>query len=225
QKIAGIVTAPIHKEAIKLAGVSEAGHTEILAHKFGVKNYAMMLAEGDFRVVHVSTHVSLKKACEKVKKERIYQVIKLADTTLKKMGVARPKIAVAGLNPHAGENGLFGSEEQQEIIPAVKQALVENIEVEGPISPDTVFAKARTGQYDIVVAMYHDQGHIPMKTVGFKYNNKKDEWLSVSGVNVTLGLPVVRTSVDHGVAFDIAGKNQASSDSMIQAIKLAQTMV
>ncbi|MFW5980631.1 MAG: 4-hydroxythreonine-4-phosphate dehydrogenase PdxA [Halanaerobiaceae bacterium] len=223
-KIAGVVTAPIHKEAIKLAGIAEAGHTEIFAGAFGVENYAMMLAEADFRVVHVSTHVSLRKACELVKKERIYQVIKLAYRSLINMGIKSPVIAVAGLNPHSGENGLFGSEEQEEIKPAVEQAKAEGIKVKGPEPPDTVFATARTGKYDIVVAMYHDQGHIPMKTAGFEYDREKQEWSSVSGVNVTLGLPIIRTSVDHGVAFDIAGKNQASPESMIQAVEMAQKM-
>ncbi len=225
RKVGAIVTGPIHKEAIKLAGVPYAGHTEILADKFNIDNYAMMLVEGDFRVVHVSTHVSLREACQRVKKDRIYKVIKLADEFLRKMGTENPKIAVAGLNPHAGEHGLFGSEEREEILPAVKKAAGENINVEGPVPADTVFAKARTNQYDIAVAMYHDQGHIPMKTVGFKYDEDKQEWLSVSGVNVTLGLPVIRTSVDHGVAFDIAGNNEASPDSLKEAVELAESMV
>jgi 4-hydroxythreonine-4-phosphate dehydrogenase len=220
-KIHGTVTAPIHKEALNLAGVSQAGHTEIYASFTGAKDYAMMLVEGDFRVVHVSTHVSLRDAIERVKKERILAVIGLARETLRRIGIENPRIAVAGLNPHAGEGGLFGDEEQLEIVPAVAEARSLGIQVEGPLPPDTCFASAAAGQFDAAVAMYHDQGHIPAKMKGFRWDGGQGRWASVKGVNITLGLPIIRTSVDHGVAFDIAGKGIASEDSMSAALELA----
>jgi 4-hydroxythreonine-4-phosphate dehydrogenase len=220
-EIQAIVTAPINKEAINKGGYKYAGHTELLAEKTNTKDYAMMLADQDMRVIHVSTHVSLKEAVERVKKERIYKVIKLAHNALLNLGIENPKIAVAGLNPHAGEGGLFGSEEIEEIIPAVEKAKAENINVEGPIPPDTVFSKARGGKYDIVVVMYHDQGHIPMKVTSFQVDKKTGNWTSVSGVNATIGLPIIRTSVDHGTAFDKAGEGKANPESMIEAVKMA----
>jgi 4-hydroxythreonine-4-phosphate dehydrogenase len=179
----------------------------------------MMLADGGFRVVHVSTHVSLLNAIKRVKKERILKVIQLADEALKRISIANAKIAVAGLNPHAGENGLFGTEEIDEIIPAIEAAKELNIQVDGPFPPDTIFPKMRGGQYDMVVCMYHDQGHIPTKLLGFNYNHEKEAWEGLSGVNITLGLPIIRVSVDHGVAFDKGGKGEANAESMIQAIK------
>lgn len=221
KEIDATVTGPIHKEAINAAGIHDAGHTEIYARLTNTKDYAMMLVEGDFRVVHVSTHVSLREAIERVKKERVYKVICLADEALKRMGIVHPKIAVAGLNPHAGEGGMFGREEIEEIIPAIEMAKNEGKNVEGPIPPDTVFSKMQGGQYDIVVVMYHDQGHIPTKLAGFKYDRAANTWVSMSGVNVTLGLPIIRTSVDHGVAFGKAGEGRANPESMIQAIELA----
>lgn len=224
-ELQALITGPIHKEALKLAGIKEAGHTEILASEFNVQNYAMLLAEKSFRISHVSTHVSLKEACELVKEDRVFQVIKLTDEFLGDLNLDKKKIAVAGLNPHAGEHGLFGQEEKQEIKPALNRAVEQNINVEGPFPPDTIFARARAGEFQAVVAMYHDQGHIPMKTVGFQFDAKKDSWLAVSGVNVTLGLPVIRTSVDHGVAFDIAGKNRARPDSLKEAVMLAGELV
>jgi 4-phospho-D-threonate 3-dehydrogenase / 4-phospho-D-erythronate 3-dehydrogenase len=223
-EIDATVTGPIHKEAIKAAGIEHAGHTEIYGELTGTRDYAMMLAEGDFRVVHVSTHVSLKEAIERVKKPRILTVIGLAHDVLKKLGIEDPKIAVAGLNPHAGENGLFGTEEMDEIIPAVEEAKKAGKNVDGPIPPDTVFSKMKGGQYDIVVVMYHDQGHIPTKLAGFSYDQKTNTWLSMSGVNVTLGLPIVRASVDHGVAFGKAGEGRANPESMVQAIEMAMKL-
>jgi len=225
KRIDATITGPIHKEAINAAGIHEAGHTEIYARLTGTKDYAMMLAEGDFRVVHVSTHVSLREAINQAKKERVYKVTCLADEALKKMGIEKPRIAVAGLNPHAGENGMFGREEIDEIIPAIEQAKSEGKNVDGPIPPDTVFSKMKGGQYDIVVVMYHDQGHIPTKLVGFNYNRKTNTWVSMSGVNVTLGLPIIRSSVDHGVAFGKAGEGRANPESMIQAIEMGVRMV
>jgi len=219
--VVAVVTGPIHKEAIKAAGSSYAGHTEIFASRTKTKNYAMMLADESLRVIHVSTHVSLRQACDLVKKERILTVIRLADKALKDLGIKNPKIGVAGLNPHAGEGGLFGNEEIEEIIPAIAQAKKEGIDAEGPIPPDTIFSKVIGRQYDIAVVMYHDQGHIPMKVIGFKYNKETNKWSTMSGVNVTVGLPIIRTSVDHGVAFGKAGEGRANEESMIEAIKMA----
>ena len=216
-----VVTGPIHKEAIKAAGSPYAGHTEIFASRTKTKDYAMMLADKNLRVIHVSTHVSLRQACDLVKKERILTVIHLADKALKDLGIKNPKIGVSGLNPHAGEGGLFGNEELEEIIPAIEQAQKEKITVDGPVPPDTIFSKVIGGQYDIAVVMYHDQGHIPMKVTGFKYNKKTNKWSSMSGVNVTVGLPIIRTSVDHGVAFGKAGEGRANEESMVEAIKMA----
>ena len=224
-QIDATITGPIHKEAINSAGIHEAGHTEIYARLTGTKDYAMMLAEGDFRVVHVSTHVSLQEAINRTKKERIGTVIDLADKALKKMGIEHPRIAVAGLNPHAGEGGMFGREEIDEIIPAIEKARGEGKIVEGPIPPDTVFSKMKGGQYDIVVVMYHDQGHIPTKLAGFNYDITSNTWLSMSGVNITLGLPIIRSSVDHGVAFGKAGEGRANPESMLQAIEMGVKMV
>ncbi|MGE5631032.1 MAG: PdxA family dehydrogenase, partial [Caulobacteraceae bacterium] len=178
----------------------------------------MMLADGELRVVHVSTHVALREACDRCKKERVYKVISLAHDVCRSLGIEKPRIGVAGLNPHAGENGLFGREEIEEITPAVMQAQQEGICAEGPIAPDTLFSKARGGQYDIVVAMYHDQGHIPLKVVGFQYDHNTGKWKTVSGVNITLGLPIIRSSVDHGTAFGKAGKGTANEESLINAI-------
>ena len=216
-----VVTGPIHKEAIKAAGSPYAGHTEIFASRTKTKNYAMMLADKNLRVIHVSTHVSLRQACDLVKKERVLTVIRLANRALKDLGIKNPKIGVAGLNPHAGEGGLFGNEEITEIVPAIEQAKRENITVDGPVPPDTIFSKVIGGQYDIAVVMYHDQGHIPMKITGFKYNKESNRWSSMSGVNITVGLPIIRTSVDHGVAFGKAGEGRANEESMVEAIRMA----
>jgi 4-phospho-D-threonate 3-dehydrogenase / 4-phospho-D-erythronate 3-dehydrogenase len=213
------ITGPIHKESIQKAGFHFAGHTEIYAALTNTKDYTMMLADGHFRVVHVSTHVSLSEAILRVKKDRVLKVIQLADEALKKINIKIPKLAVAGLNPHAGENGLFGTEEIDEIMPAIQQAKGAGIFVEGPFPPDTIFPKMKGGQYDVVVCMYHDQGHIPTKLLGFNYNHEKKAWEGLSGVNVTLGLPIIRVSVDHGVAFDKGGKGEANPQSMIQAIQ------
>jgi 4-hydroxythreonine-4-phosphate dehydrogenase len=224
-EIDATVTGPIHKEAIHAAGIQYPGHTEIYADKTDTKDYTMMLADGNFRVVHVSTHVSLKDAIDRVKKPRILAVIRLAHKALKKLGIQEPRIGVAGLNPHAGESGLFGREEIEEISPAIEEARKEGILADGPVPSDTVFSKMMGGQYDIVVVMYHDQGHIPTKLSGFKYDEKTNSWLSMSGVNVTLGLPIVRSSVDHGVAFGKAGEGRANPESMVQAIKMAVKLV
>ncbi len=221
KKVDAVVTGPIHKEAINAAGYHYAGHTEMFAEKTKTEDYAMMLADEEMRVIHVSTHVSLREACELVKKDRVLKVIRLADQAIKGLGIDDPQIGVAGLNPHAGEQGLFGDEEINEITPAIEEAKKEGISVEGPIPPDTIFSKVIGGQYDIAVVMYHDQGHIPMKVTGFKYDKSTNKWSSVSGVNATIGLPIIRTSVDHGVAFGKAGEGRANEESMVQAIKMA----
>ena len=178
----------------------------------------MMLADANLRVVHVSTHVSLREACDRVKKERVYRCIHIANKACHALGIQSPRIGVAGLNPHAGENGMFGTEEITEITPAIQMAVAEGLCVEGPIPPDTVFSKARGGMYDVVVVMYHDQGHIPLKVTGFVYNEEQKRWSAVKGVNITLGLPIIRVSVDHGTAFGKAGKGTASADSLENAV-------
>ena len=220
-EVDGTVTNALNKEAINLAGHHFSGHTEIYAHYTGTQKYTMMLAHHNLRVVHVSTHVSLREACDRVKKERVLEVIRIANQACLDLGIEKPAIGVAGLNPHSGENGLFGREEIDEIIPAIEEAKAMGINAEGPVPPDTVFSKARGGWYDMVVAMYHDQGHIPLKVVGFVYNHKEKKWDAVEGVNITLGLPIVRVSVDHGTAFDQAGKGVANELSLVNAIDYA----
>ena len=212
-QVAAVATAPLNKEAMHLAGHRYPGHTEILAELTGTAAYAMMLVTPELKVIHVSTHVALKEAVERVTPERELAVIRLADASLRKLGVERPRVAVAGLNPHAGENGLFGSEDAERIKPAVEEAVEEGIEASGPWAPDTVMMRARRGEFDIVVVQYHDQGHIPVKLMGFD-----------TGVNVTVGLPFFRTSVDHGTAFDIAGTGKADHASMRAALDLARTL-
>lgn len=221
KEVDATVTGPINKKSINEAGHHFAGHTEIYAHYTGTKKYAMLLVEDNINVIHVSTHVSLRQACDLVKKERIVQVIELIVDGLKRLGKTNLKIGVAGLNPHAGDSGLFGTEDDQEILPAVEEARRLGYDVEGPVPPDTMFSKAAQGAYGGVVAMYHDQGHIPFKLAGFKWNAEKQQMDSVKGVNITLGLPIIRTSVDHGTAFEIAGKGIASADAIILAIESA----
>jgi 4-hydroxythreonine-4-phosphate dehydrogenase len=215
------VTGPINKKSINEAGHHFAGHTEIYAHFTGTKKYAMLLVEENMKVIHVSTHVSLRQACDLVKKERILEVIELLQDGMKQLGEKNLKIGVAGLNPHAGDSGLFGTEDDMEILPAVEAARKAGYDVEGPVPADTLFSKAATGYYGGVVAMYHDQGHIPFKLTGFKWNAEKKQMDSVKGVNITMGLPIIRTSVDHGTAFEIAGKGVASADAMVLAIESA----
>lgn len=210
-EVDAIVTAPINKEALHKGGHRFPGHTEILAQLSNTKDYAMMLSGDDLRVIHVTTHVSMREAADLIKKERVLRIICLADRTLRLLGLEQPRIAVAGFNAHAGENGLFGREDIDEIAPAVAQAQEEGIAATGPIPPDTVFFRTvRRKEFDIVVVMYHDQGHIPLKLLGFD-----------NGINVTVGLPFLRTSVDHGTAFDIAGKGIADGSSMTAAIEFA----
>ena len=217
----GTVTNPLNKEAMNLAGHHFSGHTEIYAHYTGTKKYTMMLMHENMRVVHVSTHVSLREACDRVKKDRVLDCIHIAADACKQLGIENPRVGVAGLNPHCGENGMFGREDLDEIAPAVAAARAEGINADGPVAPDTVFSKMRGGWYDIVVAMYHDQGHIPMKVVGFVYDNEKKEWEAVAGVNITCGLPIIRVSVDHGTAMGHAGHGNASELSLVNSINIA----
>lgn len=224
-KVDGTVTGPIHKESINLAGYHFSGHTEIYAQYTNTPKYAMLLAEDKFRVIHVTTHVPLRKACDLIKKERVLEVIQLLNEGLKKLKIANPRIGVAGLNPHASDGGLFGFEDIEEIAPAVEEARKSGIRVEGPVPPDTLFALAYGGKYDGCVAMYHDQGHIPFKMIGFNWDQGSGAMKSVKGVNITLGLPIIRTSVDHGTAFEIAGKGIASPDALFHAIEYAVKLV
>ena len=224
-QIDATVTNALSKEAINMAGHHYSGHTEIYADYTHTNKYTMMLAHENLRVVHVSTHVSLRKACDLVKKDRVLDCIRIANAGCKALGIENPKIGVAGLNPHCGENGLFGREEIEEITPAIEAAKAEGITgVVGPCPPDSVFSQAIGGWYDIVVCMYHDQGHIPLKTVGFVYDREKQEWKAVEGVNVTLGLPIIRASVDHGTDFYHAGKGNGNELSLVNAIKYAVKM-
>jgi len=209
-----VVTAPLNKEALALGGYPYPGHTELLADVTKTQEYGMMLQSGPLRVVHVSTHVSLVEAIARVKTQRILQCIRLGYAACRQQGIQDPRVAVAGLNPHAGENRMFGSEDAEEIAPAVAQAIREGIRASGPHPADTVFARAVDGAFDLVVAMYHDQGHIPVKLHGFD-----------SGVNITLGLPIIRVSVDHGTAFDIAGQGGARERSMCEALRVAALLV
>jgi 4-hydroxythreonine-4-phosphate dehydrogenase len=220
--VAGIVTAPINKESIRAAGVPHPGHTEMLAALCGRPEVAMMLVHSGMRVSHVTTHASVRNACARVTQSRVLSVVRLTHKALRRMGISRRRIAVAGLNPHAGESGLFGDEEMREIAPAVRRARRESIDAAGPFPPDTVFARHRAGEFDAVVAMLHDHGHIAVKTVGF--TARRGGGLASAGVNVTLGLPIVRTSVDHGTAFDIAGMGTADPTSMVEAVRLAAQM-
>lgn len=208
--IDAIATAPLNKEALHAGGHIYPGHTEILADLTGTKQYAMLLVTPLLRVIHVTTHCSMREACDRITKERVLTVIRLGHKVLSDAGMANPRVAVAGLNPHAGEHGLFGDEETREIIPAISAAQAEGLNVSGPWPGDTVFLRAKNGEADLVVAMYHDQGHIPIKLLGLE-----------TGVNVTVGLPIIRTSVDHGTAFDIAGTGKADPRSMEEAIRLA----
>lgn len=218
------VTAPLNKEALNLAGHHFDGHTEIYAHFTNTKKYAMLLADEFLRVIHVSTHVPLRKACDLVKKERIIDCTELIADACRQFGIENPHIGIAGLNPHASDGGLFGDEERLEIEPAVKELKQRGFNVDGPIPPDTLFAKAKCGKFDGCVAMYHDQGHIPFKVVGFNWDKETGAMSAAKGVNITLGLPIIRVSVDHGTAFDVAGKDVASPEAMLLSIDYATKM-
>ncbi|HEY0826307.1 MAG TPA: 4-hydroxythreonine-4-phosphate dehydrogenase PdxA [Ramlibacter sp.] len=219
--IAALVTAPLHKEALSAAGVPFPGHTELLQAQAALHAgvaveqmpVRMMLANDELRTVLVSIHVSLRQALDAVTHERVLETLRITDATLRRSLGRRPRIAVAGLNPHAGEGGLFGREELDVIVPAMQAAEREGLDLHGPFAPDTVFMRARRGEFDVVVAMYHDQGLIPVKYLGVE-----------KGVNVTLGLPLVRTSPDHGTAFDIAGTGRADASSLLEALRMARRL-
>ncbi|MFC4779024.1 4-hydroxythreonine-4-phosphate dehydrogenase PdxA [Paenibacillus sp. GCM10023252] len=213
-RIDAICTAPINKESLNLAGHHYPGHTELLAYLMGAGEVAMMLTAPGLRVIHVTTHCGLLEAIRRITPERVYEVIQLGHQVLRRSGITFPRIAVCGINPHAGEGGMFGEgEEAAQIEPAIHRALAEGIDVQGPLPADTLFYRARRGDYDLVVAMYHDQGHGPVKVLGLE-----------SGVNISVGLPILRTSVDHGTAFDIAGQGVADERSLIEALLQAAAL-
>lgn len=211
--VQAIATAPLNKEALHSAGHLYPGHTELLAKLTDSKNYAMVLYTDKLKVIHVTTHIALRKFLDTLNRERVETVIGMAETFLKRVGYDKPRIAVAGVNPHAGENGLFGDEEIKIVGPSIEAMKAKGVNAFGPCPPDTVFLQCYEGQYDIVVAMYHDQGHIPLKLLGF-----------YDGVNITAGLPFIRTSADHGTAFDIAWTGKAKSESMAISIQLAMQL-
>jgi 4-hydroxythreonine-4-phosphate dehydrogenase len=224
-EIDAIVTAPISKEALHLAGFTYPGHTEILAELTGSGRSCMLLVHDRLRVAHLSTHVALADVPKRLTPERLSYVIEVAHQALLDLGFEKPRIGVCALNPHAGEGGMFGREDQEVIRPVVDDFRARGIEIEGPVPGDTVYVKALAGRYDAVIAMYHDQGHIPVKMLGFAMDAASGRMSALSGVNVTLGLPIIRTSVDHGTAFDIAGRGIANPQSMIEAIEVAAQMV
>ena len=216
-----VVTAPLSKEALHLAGHHFPGHTELLTHLTGGREPVMMLAHGPFRVSHLTTHIPLDAVPARLTPERLGRVVDLTVETLQRLGLAHPRIAVAALNPHAGEGGILGRHDIDVTEPVTADYRARGIDVEGPVPGDTVFVKMRGGRYDAVVAMYHDQGHIPVKLLGFSVDPATGKWEALSGVNITLGLPIIRTSVDHGTAFDIAGQGIASETSLIEAVEYA----
>lgn len=209
-RVDAICTAPIHKKAWELAGIAFPGHTEALAQLSGANEYAMMLRNQKLRVVHATTHIPFSQIIPRLSTDRVVTVCRLAVEYLARVGIAHPSMAVAGLNPHAGDNGLFGQEEQTILEPAIAAGRKLGWSIQGPLPADTVFARAAAGEFDMVVALYHDQGHIAIKMLGLD-----------TGVNETIGLPIIRTSVDHGTAFDIAGQGIAREESIIAAIEAA----
>ncbi len=221
KEINAIVTGPINKASFDLGGYGKKyrGHTEMLAGMTNSQKAFMLLASGKLRVIHVTTHVPMRKAVDLIKTERVYNTIHKANEACKELGIDKPKIGVAALNAHGGEGGIMGYEEVEEIIPAIEKAKADGLDVYGPDPGDTIFPRAMAGTYDIVVAQYHDQGHIPVKFKGFQWDGTS--WTSVSGVNITIGLPIIRTSVDHGTAFGKAGKGTADSKSLLDAVEYA----
>lgn len=213
RKIAGVITNPINKESLHLAGYNYPGHTEIYAEKCGINDFSMLFLLKNVGVAHVTTHCSLRNAIELVKKDRVETTIRLLNSAMRQLGITNPRIAVGGLNPHAGENGLFGDEEIKEISPAILECKNCGINVSGPYPPDTIFMRAFKGEFDGIVAMLHDHGFVALKSLDFEH-----------GVNITIGLPIIRTSVGHGTAFDLAGKGTASIESLVDAIRAADLM-
>ncbi|WP_116952417.1 4-hydroxythreonine-4-phosphate dehydrogenase PdxA [Jiangella endophytica] len=213
-RVQAICTAPLNKEALHAGGHPYPGHTELLAELCGVEEVSMMLSTPTVKVIHVTTHIGLVDAIERIDDALVERTIRRGDATLRDSGLARPRLGVCGINPHAGENGLFGrGEEAEKIVPAVERCRADGIDVQGPLPADTAFFLAGRGDYDLIVAMYHDQGHGPVKVLGLE-----------SGVNISVGLPVIRTSVDHGTAFDIAGTGRADAGSMIEALRQAAAL-
>lgn len=223
-RIGAIVTAPLNKEALNKAGYKFAGHTDMLAALTDTPSSVMLLAHGPMRVSHVTTHVALEKVPALITPARLSRTIDLTLGALRDLGIAKPRLAIAALNPHAGEGGLFGTQDMDITAPVIADYVARGHDISGPVPGDTVFVKLRAQQYDAVVAMYHDQGHIPVKLLGFDVDPATGAWRALSGVNITLGLPIIRTSVDHGTAFDIAGKGVANEESMIEAIECAEKM-
>jgi len=224
-EVEAVVTCPIQKEAFREAGYPYPGHTEMFARITGAPRHALMYLHGAFRVVHASLHVALKDVPSHITEDRVFDVITVAHEGLNALGIERPRIGVAGLNPHAGEGGLFGREEIEAVAPAVAKAKEKGLDVSGPFPADIIFSMLRGRAFDVVVAMYHDQGGIPAKLLGFEWDKGKGRWAHVQGVNVTLGLPIIRTSVIHGTAFDIAGRGLAHPGSLVDALLLASDMV
>lgn len=213
KEVSAVVTAPVSKESFKIAGISSPGHTELLARLTGAEDFAMMFVSNRLKIILSTIHIPLKEVPGSISEELVLKTIRLAKKGADMLDIKNPRIAMAGLNPHAGESGLFGNEELKAIIPAIKKAEKEGIKVSGPYPPDVIFYKAYRGDFDIIVCMYHDQGLIPFKMVAFE-----------TGVNVTVGLPIIRTSPDHGTAFDIAWSNKANPSSMLEAMKLASKL-
>ena len=220
-----IVTAPLSKEALHMAGHHFEGHTELLAHLTGMRDAVMMLAHGPMRVSHVTTHCSLGEVPSRITPTRLRRVFDVTLDALACLGFEKPRLAIAALNPHAGEGGILGKEDDLIIAPVIKEYVDKGYDVTGPVPGDTVFIKLRAQQFDAVVAMFHDQGHIPVKLLGFNVNEETGVWQAISGVNVTLGLPILRTSVDHGTAFDIAGKGVANADSLVDAVEYGMKLL
>jgi 4-hydroxythreonine-4-phosphate dehydrogenase len=220
-----IVTAPLSKEALHMAGHKFEGHTELLAHLTGQRDAVMMLAHGPMRVSHVTTHCALADVPGRVTPLRLRRVFDVTLDAMRALGITNPRIGVAALNPHAGEGGILGKEDEQVVAPVIAEYAARGIDIIGPVPGDTVFIKLRGSQFDVVVAMYHDQGHIPVKLLGFNVDVATGKWQAISGVNITLGLPILRTSVDHGTAFDIAGKGIANADSLVDAAEYAMNLI
>lgn len=220
-----IVTAPLSKEALHMAGHHFEGHTELLAHLTGQRDAVMMLAHGPMRVSHVTTHCAIADVPKRITPVRLRRVIDVTLDALQCLGFDKPRLGVAGLNPHSGEGGILGKEDNEIITPIINEYVGKGYNVTGPVPGDTVFIKLRAEQFDAVIAMFHDQGHIPVKLLGFNVDPASGKWHAISGVNVTLGLPILRTSVDHGTAFDIAGKGIANADSLVDAAEYAMKLL
>lgn len=220
-----IVTAPLSKEALHMAGHHFEGHTELLAHLTGMRDAVMLLAHGPMRVSHVTTHCAIADVPGRITPVRLRRVLDVTLDALQCLGLEKPRLGVAGLNPHAGEGGILGKEDDCIIAPIIREYIDKGHDITGPVPGDTVFIKLRARQFDAVVAMFHDQGHIPVKLLGFDVDPATGAWQAISGVNVTLGLPILRTSVDHGTAFDIAGKGVANADSLVDAVEYAMKLL